>query len=308
MENENSGQGPDSRTGDQVGQETDPTKIVQGQSADSPTGEKGKGAGNEDVTEKDFIEIEGKKYYRSFDSHPEWQELKTARDSFNDLLGKNGYKDADELMADLQTGVNLQNIVGDRNAEELVEAANKWAQAEEYWAEQEARQQHQGESAEDRAVRLERENAELKKTRQAEKERLVAQKESEAALQKFGNEVNSAIDEAKLGSDEANIAKLFLGVDNPMDNVDVSDKRAMRVAINKGMKQFTGFVQAIKQAAIDEYATGQSKITPIAKGEGADTSIKSEAKFTVKEGETAEAAMGRANSELIEAIMKAQQA
>lgn len=315
MPDEKTGQeagSPPAGEGDQlVNQDADPTKIIerQGQeNADSPGSDDDKGAAEDKggVEGKDYVVVDGKRYYSSFDTHPEWRELKDARDGFNDLLEQHGYRSKEELISDLESGVDLKSVIGERDANELVEAANKWAMAEEYWAEQEAKQQHEGESDEEKAARLERENAELKKAQREEKLRAEEIRESQAALKTFASEVDVAIEDAKLGKDAAEIARLYFGVNNPMDAVDVTNKKSMRLAINDGMKKFGTFVEAIKQAAIDEYADGKSDITPLPKdkGGGSNKPPVTGRAFELKEGETAEQGIMRANQQLIETLNK----
>ncbi|MCK5613676.1 hypothetical protein KAR91_68055 [Candidatus Pacearchaeota archaeon] len=277
-------------------------EAAKGQGAGTPTGdETGKGA----VTKTDedgnkYVEIEGEKFYSSFDKHPEWRVLKDAKDDFQSILDNSQFANKEELITALEKGATLSDLIGDQDAATVLEAANKWNQAEEYWAQEEANKAEEGESEAQTIIRLKQEKAELVNQQKTEKERTTEQRTSREAVKVFNAEISTAVEGAELAESESALTKLVLGLDNPMDDVDINDTKAVRLAVKDNLGKAGELIKAIRQSAVDDYVANKGKITPIPKsGEGA-AALDTGAKFTVKEGETQEQALGRANAELIE--------
>ncbi len=291
-------EGNEGLTADQIAANT-AAEAAKGQGAGTPTGA-GEGAATKtDADGNTYVEVDGEKFYSSFDKHPEWRDLKDAKDEFSSLLEANGYSNKDELVTALESGAKLADLIGDQDAAAMQEAANNWYKAEEYWAEQEAQNLKEGESEAQTIIRLEQEKAALVKQQKAESERATEQRTSREAVKGFDSEVVTAVDGAKMTDDDSKLAKLVLGLNNPMDDVDIQDTKAVKLAIKDNLGKAGELIKSIKQAAVDAYVAGDKKIIPIPKDVGGEIKDKGE-RFVVKEGETQEQALGRANDRLIE--------
>ena len=149
MPEEQTGQGPESPTGE--GNEQDTQGQVpgsppgEGVSPGSPTGTDesgGEGAGTSE-SDLEFIEKDGVKYYRSFDKHPEWRTLKDTKSAIDSILEDHGFTSMEELTEGLKSGLTLAELIGTTDAnkvQDILDKAQKWDSAEEYWAEQEAKE------------------------------------------------------------------------------------------------------------------------------------------------------------------------
>ncbi len=264
--------------------------------ASTAEGDKGAAEGVEGV---DFVTKDGKKFYSGFDKHPEWREMKDGQGELQGILEKNGFKSGAELTAALESGQSLQEVLGDQDAATVIEASNNWNKAEEFWAEQEAAKLKEGESDPETVTRLETEIATLKEQRKTETARNAETKSTKDALKVFDTEVASTVDGEKLSESEAKLAKLFLGMDNPMDDVDIKSKTAVRQAVGSNLKAFKTLLMSVKQSAVDRYVSGKSEIIPVGKEVGA-APIDTGERFTVGKDETTEQALARANQTLIE--------
>ncbi len=259
------------------------------------------GAATQKDEDGEFIEKDGQKYYKSFDNHPEWRELKDAKDGFQTLLTEAGFKDKAELVTALKAGTDLTELIGDQDATALIEAADNWNRAEQYWAEQDALKTEEGESETETIARLKQEKVDLVNQQKTETDKQTAAKENSQAVQTFNTEITAAVEEAKLAEPEAALAKLFLGLDNPMDDVDIQSKKSIRLALTENIGKFRELVKTIKQTTVDDYVAGKKDITPIPTDDGGETTVPG-SKFELKEGETPEEAVGRANAILIETL------
>ena len=264
--------------------------------ASTAEGDKGAAEGVEGV---DFVTKDGKKFYSGFDKHPDWREMKDGQGELQGILEKNGFKDGAELTAALESGQSLQEILGDQDAATVIEASNNWNKAEDFWAEQEAAKLKEGETEPETVTRLETEIATLKEQRKMETARNAEVKSTKDALQVFDSEVASTVDGEKLSESEAKLAKLFLGMDNPMDDVDIKSKTAVRQAVGSNLKAFKTLLTSVKQAAVDGYVSGKSEIIPVSTEVGA-APIDTGKRFTVGKDESTEQALARANTMLVD--------
>jgi len=246
-----------------------------------------------------------------------------AHDKLTDLLRKSGYEDADnpieQLLSDLNKGKKLQDLVGDTNLTDVLEKAKTLDSYEKIWAEQKENEWRENATSEEIIEKLEA-DLQAEKTRSAEA--LKAQ-ESEAQnsriLNNFNNTASKIVD-SSLKGESAELAKLLLGVNNPIVDIDISDLTAVKSIsqdlVNKVNTSLEGIKKAaieqalkdatpkIKQAAIDEYAKGKSKIVPNKKSDsqGKATTV-NDTEFTLsKDVNSTDDAIDEMNDNLIEIL------
>jgi len=255
----------------------------------------------------DFIEQSGVKYYKGFDKHPEWRELKDAKTSLQTILDEHGYRSLDELHDDFRAGQSLAELLGSTDANQvqaILDKAQKWDAAEEYWAEKKAKELEKGETQEETIARLKKERKELEDARRKDAEKFTHTDDARRQLENFNRDVGEIVDAAsELTDAEKSVLKLHLGVDNPMDEVNIGDRKAVRSTAQNVISQFTEFVKAVRQNAVDEYTKGQSKIVPTPPaggGEPPNPAIAGEKKIDVTKYGTMEDAFDAANKLVLE--------
>jgi hypothetical protein len=285
---------------DDPGKVEDPATTPPG---DKPAADPGDG---KPAAEQDFVEVEGVKYYKSFDKHPEWRGMKDGSDTLNQILEDNGYASQDELISDLNTGVSLASLIGTTDANKvqaILDKAQKWDAAEVHWAEEAARKQEKGETDEETIARLKREKQELQEARRQDK---VGQEELDrkaTELRTFNSDVSTIVDATEgLTSAEKTVLKLHLGVDNPMDDINIGDRKLVRATAQTAISKFQEFIKGVRQAAIDEYSDGKSDLVPAPTPEGDQTPTVETEKVKVDENTSIEEAFAESNKLLIEQL------
>jgi len=205
-----------------------------------------------------------------YDQDPKWLEARAAQKSFDEVLEQAGVDSKEELSALLETGMTLQEIVGERDAKQLVKDANTLTAYEKIWKEQERAKEEEGLDPDERADKYKKELDDYK-TEQGAKETASKQvASSKQAITDFDDRVGSSVDKHEFDEATAEFAKTFLGVKNPFNEVDIFDKKAITAMANEGIDKVKAFVEVIQQQAVDNYVAGKSKITPISKTDAPD--------------------------------------
>lgn len=199
-----------------------------------------------------------------YDQDPKWKSARAAERRVNEILEAHGYDDIDSLVTDLESGHSLKALLGNRDAKELVAEYDEFQRVKEYWAEQRAAKQEAEETPEETAERYKREKQELEDRYNREKADREAQKENQRLLNSFDDGIRTyakSLDDVH--QDDRQFLIEFLGVDNEMTTVSVSDQAAIKRTREAARKRFTNFVKSVEQRAIDNYVKGQSDITPM---------------------------------------------
>lgn len=267
-EGKESGQEPGSPSGKEG---ADTGAEDKGQEATAtPTVDKGEEASEADTSTAKPDEGPEKLPY---DQDPKWKSARAAEKMLNDLAEKHGIP-MEEIGDMLDAGIELKDIVGNQDAQKLVEKAQKMDRTEEYWAEQEALQREQDESAEQTTDRVKKENVALKAEMKQKEADQKARLKNQQVVRDYENSVNTEVDASDLSPEAKVIARNLLGVDNPIDSIDIDDRGKVKTAVGQGIENVGKFIAQIEQNAIDKYAAGKSEITPIPKTQ---TSVKTAA-------------------------------
>lgn len=291
------------------------TEENQGQVSDSPTGVAESGQEQEtetppvDTTEsivkaasesEESAASEKDDKPAPYDQDPKWLAARAAEKSLQEILSDSDIEDVEALKVMLKNGMTITEILGDRDAKQLIQDADTLKKYQEYWAEQERLKEEEDLDPDERAEKYKGELADVKR-KQADKEteagRVTAAK---AAIENYNSRIGNIIEKQSFDEDTAEIAKMFLGVNNPFNDVDISDMKAVKDMATKGAERFTKFLTGVRQKAIDEYAAGKSKIIPITatetpKGPGAE-------KKTLPKDASVDEVFAAAKDELFELI------
>lgn len=229
-----------------------------GKDADSPaaddTGKKDTGDGKGETDE-------GKPL--PFDQHPKWKSARAAEKQLNELLEKNGYLSVDEMIQDLETGKGLSQKLKGRDVDEILEAADKYKDAQSRYQRDQDAKRFENESPEERVTRLEKQNADLQTALDRERSQRQQLIDSQEAIENYSTEVDRVLDslEDPFSDNERALARLLMGVDNPANMIDIEDRAAVRKTAKSAAGTLQRFIKSVKQAAIDEYTQGKSKLT-----------------------------------------------
>lgn len=198
-----------------------------------------------------------------YDQDPKWLAARAAEKSLQEILSDNDIESVDDLKVMLKNGMTISDVVGDRDAKQLIQDADTLKRYNEHWAEQERLKEEEDLDPDERAEKYKKELDDHKRDQASEKAESERVKTGKAAINDFNSSIESVIEGQSLDGESAEIAKIFLGVNNPFNEVDIFDKKAVKTMATTGIEKFTKFLAGFKQAAIDEYAAGKSKIIPI---------------------------------------------
>ena len=281
----------------EAGKKADADKAKAGD--ESGTDKGGKKAGAEGETDDKSKPL-------PYDQDPKWKAARASQAKFESILEKHGI-DADDLDALLESGSSVADILGTRDAKALTSTltqlkkdAEYLKEVKAYWAEQEKQKQRDELTPEERAEMSEKQLKEYK-AEQAAKEKAKAEEASiKTALKSYTELVDKAIETSGIEGEDAAMAKLFLGVDNPFNEVDITDRKAVREMAKANAAKLKTFLDGVRQSAIDEYAKGKSKFVPI-------SPVETPAKETVKKkelapGATVEEGFAQAHDEMMEIL------
>lgn len=234
-----------------------------------------------------------------YDQDPKWKAARAAQKSLDDVLKANEFESIEDLKAAVDSGKTLQELLGDRDANQLIKDAAELKEIKAYWLEQEAVKKEEEEEPADTVERLKREKKELELQYSQKDAKEKEAKEIQATVDRFGKTVKKAVEDAGFEGESAEIAELFLGSNNPFNEVDITDPKAVKEMAKSGAEKLQRFIANVKQQAVDDYAKGKSDLIPITPSD-APAPDKIGKKVPLREGITVEEAFTDANEELIE--------
>jgi len=200
-----------------------------------------------------------------FDSDPRWKSARTTEKAVNELLEKTGIDSLDHLDEFLTSSKEIREKLGDTEVDELLEHSQELQKIHAYWAEVEEKKQRASEEPEETIARLEKEKNLERQKLTAREEADKAVKEAQKAVEAYTSAVDMVLDgEAKEFTPALKqYLRKALGVDNPYNDVDITDKIAVRKLAKDGVKEFQGLVQTI----LKDYKAGKLKLIDISPAE-----------------------------------------
>jgi len=177
------------------------------------------------------------------------------------LMEKNGLESVDDLVELVESGKKVKGKQVDLDRlDEIQKKAEKLDRYEEFWRDQEEQKRRATEEPEQTISRLEEQ---LKKKEAAEKHKEERRRQQEAAkqaLQSYDREVQSLIKEMEIPKEQQNFISEFFGVGNPFNDIDITDRKAIKKLVADGIKKKEAYDQAIIQA----YIKGKEGIPKVA--------------------------------------------
>jgi hypothetical protein len=182
----------------------------------------------------------------------------------DEILDEYGLESPDELKDFITHMQALKGKIGDQDLDKLIENSKTLETYQAHWAKEEQRRLKEKETPEETIKRLEKEKEDLQQSKKQDSDRQKAAKSAERAVRDFNETVTSTIKgESAVPSEYRPFLSEFLGVDNPINDVDIEDKAAVRRLSKEGIKK----MQAFEQAVIKRYRDGKIKIPAVSKTE-----------------------------------------
>lgn len=181
-----------------------------------------------------------------------------------EILDEYGLESADDLKEFIADLSKMKGKIGENDLDTLIENTKTLKRYQTQWAEQEEAKRREDETPEETIKRLEKEKKDLQtKSAKRENQQKAAQA-AEHALAEFNETVTSVAKNAKeLPKEYRPFLSEFMGVDNPINEVDITDKAAVRRLTKDGVKKLLAFEQAV----IKRYRDGKTAIPKVTETE-----------------------------------------
>ena len=210
---------------------------------------------------------------------PKWKSARAAEKKLNDLLKANDLDDPDDLLDLVQRGKTVKGKLADLNQlDTLIEKSNKLDKYEAYWRDQEEKKRRETEDPDQTIARLEHA---LRNKSVAEQNREAQRQQSEnakQAIQSYEREVSGLVKDLEVPKDQQSFVLEFFGVGNPANDVDITDRKAIKKLISDGIKKKESYDQAV----IAAYLKGKEGIPKIGSAAGA-TATETKPKIYLKD-------------------------
>lgn len=153
--------------------------------------------------------------------------------------------------------VGLQDRIGDADLDELKDNSKTLQKYQAAWQKAEGEKLKEGETPEETISRLEKEKKEIQQKRTQDHQDMQSIQESQKMLKGFADTVQSSIRADKTVPEEYRpyLAE-FLGVDNPVNDIDIEDKATVRKTAKNAIKKMKAFEQTI----IARYKAGKTAV------------------------------------------------
>ena len=172
-------------------------------------------------------------------------------------------KDPDDLRVFIDNMHTLKGKIAGNDLDELIGKAGTLDKYQAYWAEQEEDKLRDSESDDETVARYKKERDEARATNMARDDTEKEIKESKRLVKEFNSEIKGFLDKQDVIPKEyfPFVSKL-MGVDNPSNEVELGDKKAIKGMATQMLKDF----QNLEQLVIKRYRDGKTatpKITPV---------------------------------------------
>jgi hypothetical protein len=220
-----------------------------GQKPESPADSKGNGTDGKETNKP-----------TPYDKDPKWKKARSAEKQLNTLLGKVGANSVEDLADMIDRSASVLDKLEGVDFDEMLESARELERTKAYMAEEKLKKQEADETFEETIARLKKEKQDLKRGFQSKAEQEREMKDAQKVLKNFTSTVESSIAASEdLPEEYHDFAKLLMGVGNPANEIDISDKRAVK----RMAGDLTKVVNEFAQRVIQRYRSGKQDAPPM---------------------------------------------
>lgn len=191
---------------------------------------------------------------------PEGVGTKADQEFMENLLLDYGLDSPEQLKDLINEMEDMKDRLGGEDIDDLLDNKALMQKYQQHWAAEEARKKKEAETPEETIVRLEKEITERDKRDQSDKAKQERAREANRLLTDFNNTVNKTINSMKeVPKEYRGFLAAFMGVDNPVNDVDLNDKGKIVDLTKKGGKKLMEFEQAV----IKRYLAGKAEVPKV---------------------------------------------
>lgn len=200
--------------------------------------------------------------------------LKVAKE----LVEKNGLEDVADLKDLVESGRKVHGKQVDLDKlDEITEKAATLDRYNKHWERQAELQKRQQETPEQTISRLQSQLEETNGKFTAKEQAEIQAKEAKKQIVFYEESVREQLEsEEGMGKEEKEFLMFSLGIGNDCNEINITDKRAIRKLVNDGSKKFNNLVKAIEEKAIKNYLAGKKEIPNVPSNDGSAATTKPE--------------------------------
>lgn len=165
------------------------------------------------------------------------------------LLEQYNVETPEQLNAFIGELAGIKDALGDEDIQDLLDNKDLMIRYQAHWAEQDEKAKRADETPEETVKRLDGELKKVKLAREQEKERQREQKENARLVTDFNRFVGKEVDSLKIGDYLKPHLKKFLGVDNPIHDIDLTNKVGIKKLIQDSGRMLEDLEQTILKKA-----------------------------------------------------------
>lgn len=181
------------------------------------------------------------------------------------LMEANGVEDVEELADMVEKGRKVKGKSVDlEKLDDIVAKAARLDQYEDYW-EKQKQAKLRDEDPDNYTKVLENKIKELEGRDKAKAEQEQAAKNAQNAVKFYERTVNEMLDDLEdFPKEQRGFISLVMGVQNPSNDIDITDRKAIKKTYTDILKSVKSFAEAMKQQGAEEYRKGKLEIPKVA--------------------------------------------
>ena len=184
-------------------------------------------------------------------------DLLSTKVDVQEILDEYGLDSPDDLKEFVAKLNEQRGKIGDNDLEVLLENSKTLEKYQAEWQRQDEEKRREKETPEETIARLEKEKNQALNHNKNQVDKKKKAQAAKVILDEFETTINTVIKSAKdLPESYRPMFRKFMGIKNPVNEVDITDKAAIRRLTKSSMKDFADFAQTI----IKDYRAGKMKI------------------------------------------------
>lgn len=174
-----------------------------------------------------------------------------------DLLDEYGLENAEDLKDFISNLSDVAEKLQGEDIDDLLDNKALMVRYQQQWAAKEAATLEEKETPEETIARLKKEKQEMAQDAARQRSKQAQAEEAQRLLGSFNNTVHKTIRSIKeVPKEYRNFLSLFMGVDNPINDVDLADRGKVIDLTKKSAKM----LMDLEQAVIKRYLAGKAKV------------------------------------------------
>lgn len=205
------------------------------------------------------------------------------------LKESNGVESIDDLAELVEQGKKVKGKSVDLDRlDEIVAKAAKLEKWEAYWADQEEKKKRETEYPEQTIARLEEQLKRKEANDRRREEQRMEQENAQRALKSYDMEVQALIREVDVPKEQRDFVAQFFGVGNPFNEIDITDRKAIKRLVSDGLKAKVAYDQSVIKSYLktkeDVPKTGSA--APAAPAQGTSKTMLKDARELLRDAMT----------------------